>query len=107
MNEIAFDSTTGENIDGKVLIEEIVKYAITTGKNQLLMHPTIGCDLNLTRDKNITENNILIMYTMIAQALKIIADHFTLAKIEVVEQSQSGIAFAIFGTDNSRIEVLL
>ena len=104
---IGINSETGENVTGKALTAEMLKYAISTAKGSLLMRPDIGSDLYLYRDKNLDTARIFAMFAVIAEAVKILGDRFTLARTELLDLSESGVFFGVHGTDNSYYEVSL
>ncbi len=95
---VTFDAETGETLTDSSYIEQLIKYAITTAKNELIMRPVLGSWLHLSKGKALSETNLLQIYAAVADALKFIAHYFTLDNVSAAI-SDNNLILNIQGTD--------
>ncbi len=74
----------GSAIYGVAFLAQAMGYAITTPKNQLVMRRTFGSGLPDVLGRNLDENTLLLMYTIIAKSLAPLSDWFELSRVQML-----------------------
>ena len=95
---IGMNTETGKPIIGEDYIKQLIIYALTTAKNELIMRPVLGSHLYKFIGRNISESHILELYAIAANALKFIEHYFSLSHITAQIEDNS-IVLEIEGVD--------
>jgi len=81
---IGMGKSDGAALYGVAYVAQAIGYCVTTPKRELVMRRAFGSQLPYRLGRNLDENTLLLMYSVVADALKPIEDLFVLSRVQML-----------------------